>query len=109
MKYLQIFEKFTSLSDDEKIQLHKIVDKIKEGSTDMVTTNSEVSKPSGVRKLQGLGQPFASIIPGSVSKDSKIITAEVEHGMEYESGRKVELKSTITLDTSDMTHDIQKK
>jgi hypothetical protein len=118
MKFLQTFESFSSLTEDQKKKLHSIVEEIKDNSTEKVGGNSEVANPRGrarnpfydrgSRKLDGLGKPFAGIVPGSVVKEKGVIKAEVEHGMEYESGLKKRYKTAIEMDEKTLEYSIKK-
>jgi hypothetical protein len=123
MAHIYNFEKFnesfTKLKDDEKILLKQIVDELGDKSSDKTYTNSEVANPrglarnpfykSGQRKLKGLGNPYSNIVPGSVEKIGKEITAKVKHGMDYESGKKTEFTSIITLNTETGDYDIRQE
>jgi hypothetical protein len=123
MAHIYNFEKFnesfTKLKDDEKILLKQIVDELGDKSSDKTYTNSEVANPrglarnpfykSGQRKLKGLGNPYSNIVPGSVEKNGKEITAKVKHGMDYESGKKTEFTSIITLNTETGDYDIRQE
>ena len=118
MKYIKLFESFSSLSDDQKSKLHSIVEEIKDQSMEKVNGNSEVANPRGEarnpfydrgdRQLQGLGKSFGSIVPGSVEKKNGKITAEVTHGVNYESGLKKEYKSVITMDEKTLEYSVKK-
>ena len=122
-RHIKNFEKFnesfSKLKDEEKIQLKNIVDGLADKSSEKVYTNSEVANPRGLarnpfyktgqRKLKGLGNPYSNIVPGSVEKNGKEITAKVKHGMEYESGKKTEFTSVVKLDTETGEHDIRQE
>ena len=123
MAHIYNFEKFnesfTKLKDDEKILLKQIVDELGDKSSDKTYTNSEVANPrglarnpfykSGQRKLKGLGNSYSNIVPGSVEKNGKEITAKVKYGMEYESGKRTEFTSVITLNTETGDYDIRQE
>lgn len=118
MKFIQTFESFSSLSDEQKIKLQTIVREITDNSMEKVGGNSEVANPRGKarnpfydrgsRQLQGLGKPFGAIVPGSVEKKDGKITAEVSHGVEYESGLKKAYKSVITMDEKTLEYSVEK-
>jgi len=118
MKFVKTFESFSSLTEEQKIKLQTIVEEIKENSTEKVGGNSEVANPRGKarnpfydrgsRKLDGLGQSYASIIPGSVTKEKGIIYAEVKHGMKYESGLTKDYKSCIEMDEKTLEYTTKK-
>lgn len=118
MKFIKTYESFSSLTEEQKIKLHKIVNDIMEGSMERVPSNSEVANPRGkarnpfydrgTRKLQGLGKPFGNIVPGSVSKEKDVITAEVSHGVKYESGLIKEYKSIIKMDAKTLEYEVEK-
>lgn len=118
MKFIKTYESFSSLTEEQKIKLQTIVNDITDSSMEKVTGNSEVANPRGKarnpfydrgsRKLQGLGKPFGSIIPGSVNKEKDVITAEVSHGVKYESGLKKEYKSIIKMDAKTLEYDVEK-
>lgn len=118
MKFIRTYESFSSLTEEQKIKLHKIVNDIMEGSMERVPSNSEVANPRGkarnpfydrgTRKLQGLGKPFGNIIPGSVNKEKDVITAEVSHGVKYESGLIKEYKSIIKMDAKTLEYEVEK-
>lgn len=118
MKFVKTFESFSSLTDEQKSKLHSIVEEIKDNSIEKVNGNSEVANPRGKarnpfydrgdRALQGLGKPFASIVPGSVTKEKGSITAEVTHGVKYESGKRTEYKSIIKMDEKTLEYSVKK-
>lgn len=118
MKFIRTYESFSSLTEEQKIKLHKIVNDIMEGSMERVPSNSEVANPRGkarnpfydrgTRKLQGLGKPFGNIVPGSVNKEKDVITAEVSHGVKYESGLIKEYKSIIKMDAKTLEYEVEK-
>ena len=118
MKFIRTYESFSSLTEEQKIKLHKIVNDIMEGSMERVLSNSEVANPRGkarnpfydrgTRKLQGLGKPFGNIVPGSVNKEKDVITAEVSHGVKYESGLIKEYKSIIKMDAKTLEYEVEK-
>lgn len=118
MKFIKTYESFSSLTEEQKIKLHKIVNDIMEGSMERVPSNSEVANPRGkarnpfydrgTRKLQGLGKPFGNIVPGSVNKEKDVITAEVSHGVKYESGLIKEYKSIIKMDAKTLEYEVEK-
>tara|TARA_R110000772_G_scaffold20466_5_gene56836 strand:+ start:5876 stop:6247 length:372 start_codon:yes stop_codon:yes gene_type:complete len=118
MKFIKTYESFSSLNDEQKIKLQTIVDEITDNSMEKVNGNSEVANPRGKarnpfydrgsRKLQGLGKPFGSIVPGTVVKEKGVITAEVSHGVEYESGLKKDYKSIITMDEKTLEYSVKK-
>lgn len=101
-------ESFSSLTDEEKSHLQIVVDKLKGETEEKIPYNSEVANPRGKaknpfydrgsRKLDGLGKSFASIVPGTVNKKGDVITAEVSHGVEFESGLKTENKTLVEMD-----------
>lgn len=118
MKFIKTYESFSSLTDEQKIMLQSAVEEIKDSSMEKVSTNSEVSNPRGdarnpfydrgERKLDGLGEPFGSIVPGSVTKNGNTITAEVTHGVKYNSGLRKEYKSVITMDAKTLEYTTKK-
>lgn len=118
MKFIKTYESFSSLTDEQKSKLQSIVEEIKDGSMEKVSTNSEVANPKGEarnpfydrgeRRLDGLGEPFGSIVPGSVSKDKGTITCEVTHGVKYNSGLRKEYKSVITMDAKTLEYTTKK-
>jgi hypothetical protein len=119
MKYVKTFESFSSLSEEQKIKLHQIVEEITNNSMERVDTNSEVANPKGLaknpfydrgsRKLQGLGKPFGSIVPGSVRKEKGTIYAEVSHGVQYESGLKKDYITCIEMDEKTLEYTTKRK
>ena len=119
MKYVKTFESFSSLTEEQKIKLHTIVEKIRDNSMEKVDTNSEVSNPTGKaknpfydrgsRQLQGLGQPFGSIVPGSVTKEKGTIHADVKHGVKYESGLNKEYITHIEMDEKTLEYTTKRK
>jgi len=118
MKYVKTFESFSSLTEEQKIKLHTIVDEIRDNSMEKVGGNSEVSNPRGVakntfydrgsRQLQGLGKPFGTIVPGSVRKEKGTIYAEVKHGVKYESGLNKEYITCIEMDEKTLEYTTKK-
>tara|TARA_R110000772_G_C13290824_1_gene437968 strand:+ start:515 stop:886 length:372 start_codon:yes stop_codon:yes gene_type:complete len=118
MKFIKTYESFSSLTEEQKIKLQTIVNNITDSSMEKVPTNSEVANPrgkarnpfydKGMRPLQGLGKPFGSIVPGSVNKEKDVITAEVSHGVNYESGLKKEYKSIIKMDAKTLEYEVEK-
>jgi hypothetical protein len=118
MKFVQTFESFSSLTEEQKIKLQTIVNSITDSSMEKVSTNSEVANPKGEarnpfydrgsRQLQGLGKPFGAIVPGSVNKVKDVITAEVSHGVKYESGLNKQYKSIITMDAKTLEYEVAK-
>lgn len=119
MRHMKTFESFSTLSEEQKIKLHTIVTEITDGSMEKVSSNSEIANPRGLarnpfydrgsRKLQGLGKPFGSIVPGSVNKKDGIITAEVSHGVKYESGLIKGYISYIKMDAKTLEYEVERK
>ena len=111
-------ESFSSLSDEQKNVIHTVIEEIKDNSMEKVNGNSEVANPKGKarnpfydrgdRALQGLGKPFANIVPGSVNKEDGIIEVEVSHGVNYESGLNKEYKSLIKMDAKTLEYTVKK-
>ena len=111
MNYIQLFENFKALKEDEKILLHKIVLEIGDNTSAKIDTNSEVSLPNkrGHREVEGLGKPFSSIVPNTVNKKDGSITADIEHGVEYESGRRDAFVSTVVVDIKSGEYTLTRK
>lgn len=113
-----IKESFSTLTDEQKNTIHIAIEEIKDNSIEKVNGNSEVANPRGKarnpfydrgnRQLQGLGKPFAGIVPGSVIKEGGVIKVTVTHGTNYKSGLKKEYKSIIEMDAKTLDYSIKK-
>lgn len=117
LKYIKLFEKFSELSDDIKTVLNKAVEELKNRSDDTSSVASMAVNPKdfagnsrqGQHRLEGLGKPFAAIIPGSVKTEEKVVKIEVEHGVNYENNKKTRSISCVEVNKDDLTYTIKEK
>jgi len=110
-----INENFSTLDESLKIRIHEILQEIKDQSIEKVDTNSEVSNPRslarnpfykrGSRQLQGYGQSYSGILPGSVEDKSDSVEFKVEHGTKYSNNKKTYLLTHVVLDKNTMEYE----
>ena len=117
LKYIELFESFSKLSNQVKEVLSKAVEELKNRTDDTSSVASMAVNPKdyagssrqGQHRLEGLGKPFAAIIPGSVDVEGKTVKAEIEHGVNYENNKKTRTVSCIEINKDDLTYTIKEK
>lgn len=117
LKHIQLFENYSKLNNDIKHVISKAVAELKDRTDDTISIASMAVNPKsyagdsqeGKHRVQGLGQPFAAVIPGSITTEDNTIKVKVEHGVNYENGKKTRTISCVCIDKKNLTYTIEEE